>query len=242
MAQQSAPLPPQPPVTPKNGFGTTALVLGIIALLFAWIPFVGFIGFVLGVLAIVFGGIAVNRAHKRLASNKVMSYFGLALGVLAFVISIATFGSVVNSISSTTPPPANAPAGEATEHAFAGTATWSGGEQITVAVPNSAAADNPYLGPADGKRWIAVDVTVTNTGTRPYDVMSTAFTAQHSSRVAQEAYMSDANDSLPSTELAPGSSVSFTKVFEVEDSAGEFKLSVKPNAFASTTAYFTGTV
>lgn len=242
MAQQSAPIPPQPPVAPKNGFGIAALVLGIIALLFAWIPFVGFIGFVLGVLAIVFGGVAVNRAHKRLANNKVMSYFGLALGVLAFVISIATFGSVVNSISSTTPPPANAPTGEVTEHAFGGTATWSGGEQITVAVPRAVAADNPYLGPAGGKRWIAVDVTVTNTGTRPYEVMSTAFTAQHSNRVAQEAYMSEANDSLPSTELAPGSSVSFIKVFEIEDSEGELRLSVKPNAFASTTAYFTGTV
>lgn len=240
MAQPVAPLPPVPQ---RNSFGTAALVLGIIALLFSWIPFVGFIGFVLGALAIVFGAIAVHRAHVRTAGNKVLSYFGLVLGIAAFVISIATFTSVMSTISTSAPPPAlETSGGEVTNHAFGDTATWSGGEQIRVSAPQPVSAENPYLGPNDGKRWVAVDVTVTNGGTRPYDVVTTAFTAQHSGRVAQEAYMSNQNDSLPQTALAPGQSVSFTKVFEIESSSGDLQLSVKPNLFAATTAYFTGGV
>ncbi|MEB3365893.1 DUF4190 domain-containing protein [Saccharopolyspora mangrovi] len=231
------PVPPLPPAPQKNGFGIAALVLAIIALVFSWIPF---IGFVLSALAIVFGALAVRRAHVKIAGNKVMSYFGLALGVVAFVISIVAFASVMSTTSTSTAPPALESGAEVTNHAFGGTATWSGGEQIRVSEPQPVSSENPYLGPADGKRWVAVDVTVTNGGTGSHDVVSTAFTAQHSGRVAQEAYMSDQNDALPQTALAPGQSVSFTKVFEIESSPGDLQLSVKPNAFASTTAYFNG--
>lgn len=100
MATPASPYPSAPPPVPaaKNGFGTTALVLGIIGILVAWIPIIGFLGFVLGGLAIVFGGIAVYRAHAGKASNKVMSYFGLALGIAAFVISLVTWGAFVGYV------------------------------------------------------------------------------------------------------------------------------------------------
>ncbi|WP_019855518.1 MmpS family transport accessory protein [Actinopolyspora mortivallis] len=83
---------------PKNGMGITALVLGIVGILLAWIPVIGFLGFILGILAIIFGVIAVVRAHKGTATNMVMSYIGLAAGVVALVVSIVVFTVLVNEV------------------------------------------------------------------------------------------------------------------------------------------------
>ncbi|WP_258174923.1 MmpS family transport accessory protein [Actinopolyspora mortivallis] len=83
---------------PKNGMGITALVLGIVGILLAWIPIIGFLGFVLGILAIIFGVIAVVRAHKGTATNMVMSYIGLAAGVVALVVSIVVFSALANEV------------------------------------------------------------------------------------------------------------------------------------------------
>jgi len=86
------------PQAPKNGLGTTALILGIIGLLFAWIPIIGFLGLVLGVLATIFGIIGIVRAHKGTATNMVMTYIGAGLGVLSIVLSTVVFGAFVLAV------------------------------------------------------------------------------------------------------------------------------------------------
>ncbi|MEH7224108.1 DUF4190 domain-containing protein [Bacillus sp. JJ1566] len=55
-----------------------ALVLGIIGLFFAWIPF---LGYVMPVLAIIFGVIERNNEEK-----KGMAIAGLILGIISLVI------------------------------------------------------------------------------------------------------------------------------------------------------------
>jgi hypothetical protein len=49
------------PVAPRNGFGVTALVLGIVGTVFSWVPVLGLI---LAVLAVVFGALGYSRACK----------------------------------------------------------------------------------------------------------------------------------------------------------------------------------
>ncbi|MGH3871237.1 MAG: DUF4190 domain-containing protein [Pseudonocardiaceae bacterium] len=78
-------------VAPHNGFGVTALVLGIIGAVFSWVPVLGFI---LAVLALVFGGLGYARARKRQATNSGMAIAGLVLGVIAFVIQVSVFAAV----------------------------------------------------------------------------------------------------------------------------------------------------
>lgn len=90
---------PQPvPQAPSNGLGTAALVLGIVGVLLAWIPIIGFFGFILGVLAMALGGVGIFKAHKGTATNKVVAYVGTGLGAIAFVVSLVVFGGMVNSI------------------------------------------------------------------------------------------------------------------------------------------------
>lgn len=89
---------------PKNGFGITSLVLGIIALLIGFIPFVSlFTSIPLGLLGIIFGISGLVRVSKRVATNKVMTIFGLIASALAILLaltsSIAT-GALIGSLGS----------------------------------------------------------------------------------------------------------------------------------------------
>ncbi|WP_407549669.1 DUF4190 domain-containing protein [Streptomyces sp. Pv4-95] len=72
------------PLRPSNGFGTAALVVGIVgALLGISIIF----GIVLGVLAIVFGALGRAKATRGEATNGGMALAGLILGGVALLIS-----------------------------------------------------------------------------------------------------------------------------------------------------------
>lgn len=68
----------------SNGFGTAALVLGIIAIVFSIIPVVGFIAFILGPLALIFGIIGITRKFTK----KGTSITGIVLGALSIIIAI----------------------------------------------------------------------------------------------------------------------------------------------------------
>ena len=67
---------------PKNGMGTAALVLGIIAI----VPI--FSAFIFGVLAIIFGAVGRRRARLGVATNKVQATWGMWLGIVAVGLGI----------------------------------------------------------------------------------------------------------------------------------------------------------
>ncbi|WP_051393430.1 hypothetical protein [Glycomyces arizonensis] len=80
--------PPAPAAQPVqkqgNGFGVTALVLGIIGLVFAVIPVINILTAIpLGVLALIFGIIALAKAGSRGGKGKGTGGTGLVLGILA---------------------------------------------------------------------------------------------------------------------------------------------------------------
>jgi hypothetical protein len=59
--------PPPPPQAPTNGLGTTALILGILAILLAFVPILGFVSYPLAILGIVFGLVGLRRVSRRVA-------------------------------------------------------------------------------------------------------------------------------------------------------------------------------
>ncbi|MDP9398016.1 MAG: DUF4190 domain-containing protein [Actinomycetota bacterium] len=73
----------------RNGFGIAALILGILALLTAFIPVLGlFLAIPFGLAALVLGFLGRRRAKRGEASNGGLALAGLVLGVLALVVSI----------------------------------------------------------------------------------------------------------------------------------------------------------
>jgi hypothetical protein len=80
-----------PPPEPRNGMGTAALVLGILAvvsILIVWLPFVGILTIVLALLAVIFGVVGRRRVKALLATNGGAATTGLVLGVIMLIIGI----------------------------------------------------------------------------------------------------------------------------------------------------------
>ena len=72
-----------------NPLGVTAMVLGIVAAVLAFIPCIGWLGFIPGVLAIIFGALSLKKVNAGEADGKGMSIAGLVCGLVAVIINIA---------------------------------------------------------------------------------------------------------------------------------------------------------
>lgn len=80
---------------PANGYGITAMVLGIIAVTF----FCAYgLGIILGILALIFGILGRKRVQRGEATNNGMALAGIILGVIGFVLSAAFIGFIVWAI------------------------------------------------------------------------------------------------------------------------------------------------
>ncbi|HEU5126965.1 MAG TPA: DUF4190 domain-containing protein [Glycomyces sp.] len=99
MAYTPGPAEPAREPEPRrgNGFAITALVLGIIALVLAFIPVVNLISFVLAIAAIVFGIVGLVASGKR-HTGKGMSITGIVLGVITLAVAILMYTLVFNAL------------------------------------------------------------------------------------------------------------------------------------------------
>ncbi|GAA4532603.1 DUF4190 domain-containing protein [Amycolatopsis samaneae] len=90
------------PQQPKNGLGTTGFVLGLLGLIFSFIPFIGVIAWPLVILGIVFAAVGIGRVRARKATNKGVAIAGLVLSVLGLGVAIlwaAAFTKAVNDVT-----------------------------------------------------------------------------------------------------------------------------------------------
>ena len=99
---QYAPNPPQQSNTqPSNGLGTTGFVLGLIGLLFSFIPVIGVIAWPLVILGIIFSAIGISKASKGRATNKGLAIAGLVVSIIGIVMCVlwaAVLGKAANDI------------------------------------------------------------------------------------------------------------------------------------------------
>lgn len=81
---------------PLNGFGTTALVLGIVSVVLfcLW-----GLGIVLGILALVFGFLGRGRAKRGQATNGGQALAGIILGAVGIVVSGVFLGLMIWAIA-----------------------------------------------------------------------------------------------------------------------------------------------
>ncbi len=76
----------------RNGFGVTALVLGIVSVVFSWLTF---LILAVSVPGIVFGVLAVRRVSHGEANNKVMSWWGLILSIAGTAFDVALIAALL---------------------------------------------------------------------------------------------------------------------------------------------------
>lgn len=99
--QENVPAAPQPaaPVQKSNGLAISALVVGIITVFVAIIPFLGMIGLFTGLIALGLGIGALIVARKR-STGLVMSIIAMVLAVLGMGISMAVTSATVAVVDS----------------------------------------------------------------------------------------------------------------------------------------------
>ena len=100
---------------PQNGLGTAGFVLGLVGLLFSFIPLIGIIAWPLVLLGLILSGIGLSRARSGRATNMGLTIAGVACSVLGLLVCIgyaAAFGAAVSTTptASTSPPGRAAPA------------------------------------------------------------------------------------------------------------------------------------
>lgn len=81
---------------PLNGFGTTALVLGIVSVVLfcLW-----GLGIVLGILALIFGFLGRGRAKRGQATNGGQALAGIILGAVGVVVSGVFLGLMIWAVT-----------------------------------------------------------------------------------------------------------------------------------------------
>ncbi|MBQ9783315.1 MAG: hypothetical protein IJW44_02230, partial [Clostridia bacterium] len=84
------------PSPASSGFASTALTLGIIGISTSFLPFINCASLVLGILAVIFGSIALN---KNISLKKPIT--SLILGGLSIIISLTVLSAAAVTLIST---------------------------------------------------------------------------------------------------------------------------------------------
>ena len=84
-----SPAPGYPAARPRrNGMGTTALVLGVVALTLVLLLLFSPLGAFLGLLAVLFGILGIMRANRGEADNRGQAVAGLVTGGIALLVGV----------------------------------------------------------------------------------------------------------------------------------------------------------
>ncbi|MEV5300445.1 DUF4190 domain-containing protein [Amycolatopsis methanolica] len=100
------PYAPPAHAQPKNGLGTAGFVLGLVGLVFAFIPLVGVVAWPLVIIGLILSIVGVSRATKGAATNKGLAIAGVVCSAVGLVICIlwtAVFGAAVDKVNDSTP-------------------------------------------------------------------------------------------------------------------------------------------
>jgi hypothetical protein len=199
-----------PGAVPRNGFGVTALVLGVVGTVLGVSCLGALLGLPAGIAAVVFGIVGVRTAGRGQATNRGQAIAGIVLGAVSSLVSVVMIALVVigtvehqwfdeNRGDDLIP----ADSGEfETPLPEGGTATYDDGLRATVSGVRWA-DDTPskYL---HGGRAVRFTVTVRNTGDQSAELSGDELSAYEDE--ADEDPLRDVSDTpgLPSRLAAGG--------------------------------------
>ncbi|WP_062517536.1 DUF4190 domain-containing protein [Demequina gelatinilytica] len=94
----TTPAAPAPAAPLKKGFAVTALVLGIVAIVGSWIPFLSIGSILIGLIGLIFGLIATVKALRGKAAGKVMAIIATVLSLLSIIFGFMSTSAGVDAV------------------------------------------------------------------------------------------------------------------------------------------------
>jgi hypothetical protein len=153
---------PQPPVQPQGGtaLATTALILGIVTVVLAFVPILNLLAVFVGIAALVVGLIAVNRARSRgkgkALTGAILGGVGTLLSIVLIVVyTMIGVTALIDSVESNRPSAISVPPLLITPTAPPEPPT-SGGPLDPDPAPGSAAERQVFTG--EGDDVVAIDL------------------------------------------------------------------------------------
>ncbi|WP_432249219.1 DUF4190 domain-containing protein [Streptomyces sanyensis] len=253
-----APQPYNPgpaPAQARNGLGTTALVLGIIGLLIAFVPLLFWLGGILGLLALIFGLVGLGRAKRGEATNKGVAVAGTVLAALTLVASVfmgivtvmavdEAVDEINKAVEAGAPKEATAAAEEPAD-ATGGTEgeapavdeTLAAGDSViydddvtvTVSAPKAYSPSEFAIGHTSGNKAYQVTVVIENAGTEKFDsTLTTADARAGKEGVEAEQIFDDTVGGGFDGTIAPGKKATVVYAFDAPADAKTLTVEISP--------------
>ncbi|GAA1984379.1 hypothetical protein GCM10009718_22190 [Isoptericola halotolerans] len=234
------------PASEKKGLAIAALVLGILALLGCWIPFLNIGSAVLGLVGAVLGIVAVVQSSRGTAGGKGMAITGTVLSVVAIVASVLITVATAAFFSSTydeqlreleqslegagVDPGAlddlTSGASMGGVVSFDETFTYDDGLAITVSGPEEFTPGEYAVG-ADGEGTPMIFEISVDNGTDEVFEPSLLFPVVVSAGSESGLVYDDGVDTFASSSIQPGKVLSYTTAFMVAD-VDDVQLELEP--------------
>lgn len=237
---------------PNSGLAITALILGIVAVVLAFIPVVNFLTYILGLVAVVLGVIAIFTADGTKRRGRGMGIAGAILGAVAIVIAIVVTVVVVGTLSAiddavtieVDTSGAGGAAGTPEDPLPFGTSvTLENGLVLTLGQPRQVTPSESSF-PDQGLEFFwAVDVTLVNDGDEELALLGTSNGFLESGATCESFYDSEQfGDQFMNLDgsLPPGKNRSAVLAFGCP-SAGAVDLEITPDILGPT-LYYRGSV
>ncbi|ALC22742.1 DUF4190 domain-containing protein [Streptomyces pristinaespiralis] len=255
MSQYTQPQP-QPgqfaaPAPARNGLGTAALVLGIIGLVFAVIPFLFWIGTILGLLALILGIVGRGRAKRGEATNKGVALAGTVLGLVGIIVSVIigivtvmavddAVDEINKAVENTAPKDTtaggtdgaaegDAPKDETKSLAADETSAYEDNVEVTVSAPKPYTPGEFAIGHTKGNKAYQVTITIENAGKEKFDTsLVTADARAGKDGVTAEQIFDDKAGTGFEGTILPGKKATVTFAFDAPADAKNLTVEVSP--------------
>ncbi|MCQ6555618.1 DUF4352 domain-containing protein [Streptomyces sp. C10-9-1] len=238
------------PAQARNGLGTTALVLGIIGLLIAFVPLLFWLGGILGLLALIFGLVGLGRAKRGEATNKGVAVAGTVLAALTLVasvfmgiVTVMAVDEAVDEINKAVEASAPKEATDAAEEPAAEGEAPATGETlaagdsviydddvtVTVSAPKAYSPSEFAIGHTSGNKAYQVTVVIENAGTEKFDtVLTTADARAGEQGVEAEQIFDDTVGGGFEGTIAPGKKATVVYAFDAPADAKTLTVEISP--------------
>jgi hypothetical protein len=224
----------QPPAQKGNGLAVAALVLGIIALVFCWIPFLNVLSIILGLIGLGLGVPGLLGARRGRRSGKGMAITGIILSVVAVIAAIAISAAATvavddalsgTEVSTSTDGDSGSSAGgtgadaasDDGVYAFGDTVTFEDGSTLTVEAPVKFRPKRFAAGGEAFPAHVKYQATFTNNTDEVFDPALSSGSVS-SAGIEGDSVFQDGLDA-PDNPVLPGKSVTWWMGYGVQDPA-----------------------